>query len=42
LVSISKTTKVDSPKYHFKSILKNARQLLNLLQSPRLDTDKKD
>lgn len=31
LISISKTTKVDSPKYHFKSVLKNVRRFLKKL-----------
>ena len=31
LVSVSKTKKIDSPKYHFKLILKNVRQFLKKL-----------
>jgi len=31
LVSISKTTKIDSPKYHFRMVLKNVRQFLKEL-----------
>ena len=31
LVSISKTTKIDSPTYHFKPLLKNVRQFLKEL-----------
>lgn len=31
IVSISKTTKVDSSRYHFKSVIKNVRQLLKEL-----------
>ncbi len=31
LVSLPKTEKIDSPKYHFKTVLKNVRQLLKEL-----------
>jgi O-antigen ligase len=31
LVSVSKTTKIDSPKYHFKPVLKNIRQFIKEL-----------
>lgn len=31
LVSISKTNKIDSPKYHFRTVLQNVRQLLKEL-----------